>query len=207
MSLHCDRCHDDAPAPAASYRRVLWTALGINAAMFGVETAASVVSGSASLLADAVDFAGDAANYGLSLAVLGLSLTWRARAALLKAASMALFGAAVLAKAAWNLWHGVAPEAVTMGAVAMLALAANLIVAAMLYAHREGDANMRSVWLCTRNDVLGNLAVIAAALGVYGTQRAWPDVVVAAIIASLALAAGLTVLRHARAELAPARSR
>jgi len=206
MSTHCDGCHDDVPAGTLvrkpGYRRVLWTALAINAAMFGIEFTGSLASGSTSLLADAFDFAGDAANYGLSLAVLGLSLASRARAALLKAASMALFGVAVLAKAAWSALHGVPPEVLTMGAVAVLALAANLAVAAMLYAHREGDSNMRSVWLCTRNDVLGNLAVMGAALGVYGTGAAWPDLVVAAIMASLALSAALSVLRQARGELA-----
>ena len=206
MSTHCDGCHDDVPAGTLAqkpgYRRVLWTALAINAAMFGIDLAGGLASGSTSLLADAVDFAGDAANYGLSLAVLGLSLASRARAALLKAASMALFGVAVLAKAAWSALHGVPPEVITMGAVAVLALAANLAVAAMLYAHREGDSNMRSVWLCTRNDMLGNLAVMGAALGVYGTGAAWPDLVVAAIMASLALSAALSVLRQARGELA-----
>ena len=206
MSTHCDGCHDNVPARAlaqdTSYRRVLWIALAINAAMFGIEIAGGVAAGSASLLADALDFAGDAANYGLSLAVLGLSLTWRARAALVKAASMALFGVAVLAKTAWGLLHGVPPEVLTMGAIAALALAANLFVVALLYAHRQGDANMRSVWLCTRNDVLANLAVMGAALGVYGTGDAWPDLAVAAIIASLALGGALSVLRQARGELA-----
>jgi Co/Zn/Cd efflux system component len=206
MSTHCNRCQDEAPVHTLvhkpGYRRVLWSALAINAAMFAIEVAGSLVSGSASLLADAVDFAGDAANYGLSLAVLGLSLAWRARAALLKAASMAMFGVAVLAKTTWGALHGMPPEVVTMGAVAMLALAANLGVAGLLYAHREGDANMRSVWLCTRNDVFGNIAVMGAALGVHATGDAWPDLAVAAIIASLALAAALAVLRQARAELA-----
>lgn len=206
MSIHCNRCDDDATDHALvrdpRYRRVLWAALAINAAMFVIEVGGGLASGSSSLLAEAVDFAGDAANYGLSLAVLGLSLAWRARAALLKAASMALFGVAVLAKAAWGALHGVPPEVVTMGAVAVLALVSNLAVAALLFAHREGDANMRSVWLCTRNDVLGSIAVIGAALGVYATGDAWPDLVVAAIIASLALGSALSVLQQARGELA-----
>jgi Co/Zn/Cd efflux system component len=206
MSLHCDGCHDEARALTSArksgYRRVLWAAFAINAAMFVTEVGGSLVSGSASLLADAVDFAGDAANYGLSLAVLGLPLAWRSRAALVKAASMAMFGAAVLAKTAWATLHGVPPEVITMGAIAVLALGANVAVATLLYAHRDGDANMRSVWLCTRNDVLGNLAVIGAALGVHRTGAAWPDLVVAAIIASLALGAALSVARQAYGELA-----
>ncbi len=206
MTRHCDGCHDELPARGSRYARVLWAALAINTAMFMIEVAGSFASGSVSLLADALDFAGDAANYGLSLAVLGLSLEWRARAALLKAASMALFGAAVLARTAWGALYGAPPEVVTMGGVATLALLANVAVAALLYAYREGDANMRSVWLCTRNDVLGSLAVLGAALGVYGTGTAWPDLVVAAIIASLALGSALAVLRQARGELAHVRA-
>ncbi len=205
MSAHC--CPHEAADGAARdprYRRVLWIALVVNAAMFAVEVAGGLASGSVSLLADAVDFAGDAANYGLSLAVLSLSLAWRARAALVKAASMGLFGFAVLGRAGWSALHGVSPEPLTMGAIGALALAANVGVAIALYAWRDGDANMRSIWLCTRNDAIGNVAVMAAALGVFGTGTAWPDLAVAALMASLALAASLSVLRQARGELAHA---
>jgi Co/Zn/Cd efflux system component len=194
--------HDDAAAAAQpGYRRVLWIALVVNAAMFVVELGAGLGTGSVSLLADSIDFFGDAANYGVSIAVLSLGLAWRARAALLKAASMILFGALVLARAAWAAMHGVPPEALAMGLVGTLALAANLGVAWLLYAYREGDANMRSVWLCTRNDAIGNVAVMLAALGVFGTNSAWPDLVVAAVMALLALSAGVSVLRQARGEL------
>jgi Co/Zn/Cd efflux system component len=147
----------------------------VNAAMFAVEVAGGLAAGSVSLLADAVDFFGDAANYGLSLLVLGMALSWRARAALLKGASMAAFGILVLAKAGWNAATSTVPEAATMGLVGSLALVANVGVALQLYRWREGDANMRSVWLCTRNDAIGNLAVLAAALGVFGTGTAWPE--------------------------------
>jgi Co/Zn/Cd efflux system component len=204
---HHDHDHDhltqgagDSPA----YRRVLWIALVVNAAMFGIELASGLRSGSVSLLADAIDFFGDAANYAISLAVLSLGLAWRARAAMLKAASMLLFGALVLARAVWAATQGGAPEAVTMGVVGALALAANLGVAWLLYAWREGDANMRSVWLCTRNDAIGNVAVMLAALGVFGTGTAWPDLAVAAVMAALALSAGASVLRQARHEVARA---
>jgi Co/Zn/Cd efflux system component len=205
MSAHCHHDHD-APSHAGGaappgYRRVLWIALGVNLLMFALEIGAGMVSGSVSLLADAIDFFGDAANYAVSLAVLSLGLVWRARAALLKAASMLAFGAAVLGKAAWNAAHGLPPEALTMGLVGLLALAANLGVALLLYRFREGDANMRSVWLCTRNDALGNLAVLAAALGVFGTGTAWPDLAVAAAMGALALAGGFSVARQARGEL------
>jgi Co/Zn/Cd efflux system component len=196
--------HDHMPGPGQDtprYRRVLWAALIINAAMFLIEIAAGFRSGSVSLLADAIDFFGDAANYAVTLAVLSMGLIWRARAALLKAASMLAFGAFVIGKTAWALAQGTPPEAITMGAIGALALAANLGVAAMLYAFREGDANMRSVWLCSRNDAIGNVAVIFAALGVFGTGTAWPDLAVAAVMAALAITGGWTILRQARREL------
>jgi Co/Zn/Cd efflux system component len=204
MSAHC--CEHDTPAPQTvidlpRYRRVLWLALLVNAAMFAIEVAGGIRSGSLSLLADAVDFAGDALNYGVSLAVLAAAVVWRARAALAKAASMMGFGVFVLGSALWNVWHGEVPVAATMGVVAVMALAANLGVAWMLYAFREGDANMRSVWLCTRNDAIGNLAVMAAALGVFGTGAAWPDLAVAGLMATLALRGGWQVLEQARREI------
>ena len=204
MSAHCHHHHPESPTDAASprYRRILWGALIVNAAMFAVEIAAGVQSGSVSLLADAIDFLGDAANYAVSLLVLGMALAWRARAALLKGASMLLFGLFVAGRAVWALLNGAPPEAITMGAVGLLALAANVGVAVALYAYREGDANMRSVWLCSRNDAMGNLAVMGAALGVFGTGSAWPDLAVAAVMAGLAITAGATVLREARRELA-----
>ena len=206
MSAHCHHDHAHAPSGAASprYRRILWGALIVNAAMFAVEIAAGVQSGSVSLLADAIDFLGDAANYAVSLLVLGMALAWRARAALLKGTCMLLFGLFVAGRAVWALLYGAPPEAITMGVVGLLALAANVGVAVALYAWRDGDANMRSVWLCSRNDALGNLAVMAAALGVFGTGSAWPDLAVAAVMAGLAITAGVTVLREARRELAGA---
>ena len=207
MSAHHDHHHHD-PLPGhapAGYARALWIALAVNAGMFLLEIAAGLRSGSVSLLADAIDFFGDAANYGVSLAVLTLHVAWRARSALLKAVSMALFGVAVLARAGWSAWHGIVPEPATMGAVGTLALAANVGVAVMLYRWREGDANMRSVWLCTRNDALGNLAVLAAALGVFGSGTAWPDLAVAAGMALLALTSAWSVTAQARSELRTAR--
>lgn len=183
------------------YRRVLWAALAINAAMFIVELAGGLGADSVSLLADAVDFFGDAASYGLSLAVLGLATRRRARVALFKGWTMLLWGAGVLAYTAWNAWAGSTPEPVTMGWIGALALAANVAVALMLYAWREGDANMRSVWLCSRNDAIGNLAVLAAALGVFGSGTAWPDLLVATGMGLLALSAGRSVVQQARQEL------
>lgn len=203
MSAHC--CdHEPAASPrgvSPRYRKILWMALVVNFAMFLIEIAAGFSSGSTSLLADAIDFFGDAVNYAVSLAVLSMALAWRARAALLKGASMLAFGVFVMGRAVWAYTHGVTPDALQMGAVGSLALLANVGVAALLYAYRDGDANMRSVWLCTRNDALGNVAVILAALGVFGTATAWPDLVVAAAMAGLAITGGWSVVRQARAEL------
>ncbi len=208
MSAHHDHDHNHAPsAPHQAidlprYRRILWIALAVNAVMFFVELAAGLRSGSLSLLADAIDFAGDAANYAVSLAVLSAALTWRARTALLKSFCMMGFGVFVLGRALYSVFHGATPDAATMGAVGLLALIANLSVAWMLYAFREGDANMRSVWLCSRNDAISNIAVMVAALGVLGSGSAWPDLTVAAIMATLALTGGWSVMQHARRELA-----
>lgn len=204
MSQHCNH---DTPAPAslsnpARYRRILWIALGINAVMFGVEIVGGITSGSLSLLADAIDFAGDALNYGVSIAVLSAALAWRARAALVKALCMGGFGLLVLGRTAWSVWQGEVPDGATMGAIGLVALAANVAVAWMLYAFREGDANMRSVWLCSRNDAIGNIAVMLAGLWVLASGSRWPDLLVAAGMALLALQGGWQVWRQARAELA-----
>jgi Co/Zn/Cd efflux system component len=199
MSEHC--CPAPAPSTDPSYRRVLWIALFANLAMFAVELVASVWSGSTALAADAADFLGDSANYALSLAAIAVGGAWVSRVALLKGAAMSVYGIAVLAYAGWRAWLGVPPEPLTMGVVGTLALAVNFSVAAMLYRFREGDANMRSVWLCTRNDVIANFMVLIAAAGVFGTGTIWPDVAVAAILAGLGLSAGRIVIRQARAEL------
>ena len=198
---HSHSCASRCAEPSPKYRRALWIALWINAAMFAVEVAGGLQSGSVSLLADSLDFAGDAANYGLSLAVLSMGLAWRARAAMVKGLSMGAFGVFILVKAVWLAASGAIPEPVTMGAIGLLALLANLGVAGLLYAYRDGDANMRSVWLCTRNDAIGNVAVVAAAAGVFGTGSAWPDVAVAVFMATLALWACVTVVRQAWQEL------
>jgi Co/Zn/Cd efflux system component len=201
--------HDCCPAPppptGLPYRRVLWIALVANMAMFGVEIVASVYSGSTALAADALDFLGDSANYALSLGALAVGGAWVSRVALLKGAAMSFYGIAVLTYAAWRAWLGAPPEPITMGVVGLLALSVNFGVATMLYRFREGDANMRSVWLCTRNDVIANILVLVAAAGVLGTGTVWPDVGVAAILAFLGLSAGRSVIRQARTELSAAR--
>jgi Co/Zn/Cd efflux system component len=169
--------------------------------MFLVEGFASLQSGSVSLMADAIDFFGDSANYLLSLSVLGMGMLWRGRAAMVKGLTMAVFGLVVWGRAVWVLQSGITPEPLTMGMVGLLALAANVFVAVMLFRFRDGDSDMRSVWLCSRNDAIGNMAVMAAALGVFGTGSAWPDLIVAAIMGTLAVTAGVSVVRHARADI------
>ena len=169
--------------------------------MFLVEIVAGLAAGSAALQADALDFFADAANYGISLSVLGLGVRWRAGAALVKGGSMGLFGLWVIGTVIWHALHGTVPSWGTMGAVGIAALIANAACLGLLYAWRDGDANMRSVWICSRNDVLANLAVLAAALGVFGTGTGWPDIIVAAVMAALALQGAATVVRQATAEL------
>ena len=183
------------------YRRALWAVLAINAAMFAVEIGAGVAAGSASLQADALDFLGDAGNYASSLFVVGMALRYRASAALLKGAIMALFAIWVIGIAAWNTVNGTLPGAFTMGTVGLAALLANAASFGLLWAYRDGDANMRSAWVCTRNDVLGNLAVLLAAAGVFGTGTAWPDIIVAAIMAALAIQGAIIVIRRSLSEL------
>lgn len=202
MSTCCD-CGTTEKSPDASpkYRRILWIALAINFAMFVAESMSGWHAGSASLLADSLDFFGDATNYGVSLFVLSMALTWRARAALIKGLSMGVFGVYVLGQATWNVMSGASPEAMTMGVIGIAALVANVTVAAMLYAHRKGDSNRRSVWVCSRNDAIGNIAVVLAALGVSYTGSAWPDVIVAVIMGCLALSGAYSVVIQAREEI------
>jgi len=204
MSHDChDHCHDHAEAADQSpkFRRALWIALWVNAMMFVVDVLASQRSGSVSLLADAIDFAGDAVSYGMSLAVLSMALIWQSRIAFIKGVSMGVYGLFVVGQVVWSAMEGQPPEHITMGLVGFLALLANVSVAVLLYAFREGNANMRSVWLCTRNDALGNLAVMLAAIGVFGTGTAWPDLLVAMVMATLAITASWSVIRQSRAEM------
>ncbi|MCV0386068.1 MAG: cation transporter [Nitrobacter sp.] len=184
------------------WRLILWIALIANAAMFVVEIVAGVAAASRALQADALDFFGDAANYAISLGVAGLALSWRAKAALVKAATMLVFGLWVIGYAVYGLVVGSNPAPQTMGVIGTLALVVNVFVALMLFRYREGDANMRSVWICSRNDAIGNIAVLGAALGVFGTGQAWPDLLVAAIMAGLAIWGSVEVFGQAREELA-----
>lgn len=197
-------CETDYREVIGAYRRVLWIVIAINATMFFVEMTGGLMAGSVSLQADALDFLGDAATYGISLLVLSMSLRWRAGAALVKGTSMGLFGVWVIGNSVYHMLHPGVPSASIMGSIGFAALIANAVSALLLYRHREGDANMRSVWLCSRNDAVSNIAVIIAASGVWATNTGWPDLAVGAIMAALALSSSYQVIRQARGELATA---
>jgi len=193
-------CCDHNPEPDTS-RIILWLALAINAAMFVVEIVAGAIAGSVSLHADALDFLADSFNYAISLAVIGFALSWRARAAMLKGVTMAVLGVWVIGEVIWQIVSGRMPEPLVMGVVGIAALLANAGVAVMLYRFRSAESNLRSAWICSRNDVLGNLAVLLAAVGVLGTGTLWPDVIVATIMAGLAIQGSWTVMRQSLGEL------
>ena len=205
MSAHCCSGTPD-PSNSPRWRRALWIALAVNGTMFVAEMAAGLAAGSMALRADALDFLGDSANYAISLMVVGMALAWRARAALLKGATLLLFGLWIVAGTGWAALHGSAPEPAVMGTFGVVALVANVAVAALLYRYRTGDANMRSVWICSRNDAIGNIAVLAAALGVAGTGSPLPDLIVALLMAALGIVGGWQVIRAALGELASGRS-
>jgi Co/Zn/Cd efflux system component len=199
MGAHC--CHTPStPAQDPRLRRALWIALLVNGAMFALEILAGLQAASLSLWADAIDFLGDTLSYGMTLAVLGAGLAARLRVARIKALMMGGLGLAVLAQALWRLGQAELPDAPLMGGVGLLALLANLGVAWMLYRYRDGDANLQSVWLCSRNDAIGNLAVLGAAAGVFGTGTAWPDLIVASLMAGLGLQAARSVWGRAAKE-------
>ncbi len=200
MSAGC--CHRHAaPETDARYRRILWVALTINLGMFLVESGAGLKAGSVALQADALDFLADAANFAVSLFLLGVALRGRAIAALAKGATMGLLGLWLLGAMVRHAVSGSVPESPVMGTVGVAAFIANGTVLALLTAYRRGDANMRSIWICTRNDALGNLAVLAAAAGVFGTGRGWPDTIVATIMASLALWGAAQIILYAATEI------
>jgi len=180
-----------------AYKRRLWVVILLNATMFGVEMSGGVMAGSQALQADALDFLGDTLTYGMSLAVIGLSLRVRATAALIKAATLALMGLWVFGSTVWHAFVLGTPRAEVMGLIGFLALATNVASVLILLKYKDGDANVRSVWLCSRNDAIGNVAVMLAALGVWSMATGWPDIIVAAILASLFLSSASKILRQA----------
>lgn len=183
-----------------AFGKILWVALALNFIMFFLEVGASYAADSVSLQADALDFLGDSANYAISLFVLNKSLQMRTRASLIKAYSMGGFALWVLANAFYNWATNASPVATTMGTLGLMALAVNVFVAILLFKFRSGDSNAQSVWLCTRNDAVGNIAVIAAAAGVHFTNSLWPDLGVAVLLASLGVHSAVQVIKKVREE-------
>jgi len=200
MEENCGGCCAASPkfdGVSPDFKRRLCFVIALNAAMFLIEMGAGVVAGSQALRADALDFLADATTYGISLAVIGASLRARSAAAVLKGTSLSLMAAWVLGSTAYHVFLIGVPKAEVMGVIGVLALLANLASVLILVRYKDGDANVRSVWLCSRNDAIGNVAVMTAALGVWGTARAWPDLIVAAIMAALFLTSSVQILRQA----------
>ncbi len=201
-------CGQEAKFDGASvaFKRTLMAVIAINGVMFITEISAGIASGSQALLADALDFLGDTATYGISLAVIGMPLAIRAKAALFKGVSLAVMGLWVFGSTLYHVISTTTPQAEVMGIVGFLALLANLASVLLLLKYRDGDANVRSVWLCSRNDAIGNLAVMLAASGVWASGNAWPDLTVAGIMAGLFLWSSLQIIRQARAETVQAQA-
>ncbi|MEM8760126.1 MAG: cation transporter [Pseudomonadota bacterium] len=185
---------------SADYKRRLWIVIALNATMFAVEMAAGRLAGSQALQADALDFLGDALTYGISLAVIGASVAVRTTAALGKGISLALMGLWVFGSTIYHVFFIGMPQAEIMGVIGFLALLTNLASVLLLVRYKDGDANVRSVWLCSRNDAIGNVAVMFAALGVWGTSSGWPDVIVAGVMAGLFLWSSVQIVAQARRE-------
>lgn len=182
------------------YKAVLWTVIGINGAMFLTEMLAGQLAGSQALKADALDFLADTITYGLSLAVIGASLRTRATAALFKGLSLSIMALWVFGSTVYQTLVLGLPSAGVMGVIGFTALAANLGSVLLLRPYKDGDANVRSVWLCSRNDAIGNVIVMGAAFGVWGTSTAWPDLAVAALMAGIFLTSSAQILRQAWSE-------
>lgn len=185
---------------SAAYKRRLWIVIALNAGMFVVKMGAGHLARSQALQADALDFLGDAVTYGLSLAVIGATLRVRSTAALAKGISLLVMGLWVFGSTLWRVFVAGVPEAGVMGVVGLMALAANVASVLLLMRYKDGDANVRSVWLCSRNDAIGNVAVMLAALGVWGTATGWPDLIVAGVMAGLFLSSSVQIIRQALAE-------
>lgn len=202
MSGCCD--HDDidlAALQVKSFRRVLWAVLIINGTMFFAEFSSAFFAGSVSLQADALDFLGDTVTYAITLMAMSYPLKVRAKVAMFKGVSLGLLGLWVYGQMIYYLLNDQIPSFEIMGIMGIIAFFANLFSAILLYRYRVGDSNMQSVWLCSRNDAIGNLAIIIAASGVFVTGTGWPDFVVATIMATLSVTAGYRIITLARSEL------
>ena len=203
MASCCEDKACEVTALRESHGRVLWIVLAINSLMFVVEIAAGLLAHSTSLLADALDMLGDALVYGFSLFVLARSVRWQAGAALAKGGFMLAFGLAVLAEAAYKVFHPIMPSVGAMGIVGTVALAANIVCFSLLYRHRADNLNMSSTWLCSRNDLIANGGVLVAAAAAYLLASRWPDIIVGCVIAVIFLRSAFSVLRDASRALWP----
>jgi Co/Zn/Cd efflux system component len=201
MSASCCGHNATFEGLSADYKRRLWAVILLNASMFIVEMSAGALAGSQALQADALDFLGDSLTYGISLAVIGAALPVRAWAAFAKGVSLTVMGLWVFGSTAYHLLVLGVPRAEVMGVVGLLALATNVVSVLLLIRYKDGDANVRSVWLCSRNDAIGNVAVMIAALAVWGTGTKWPDLIVAGIMASLFVYSSMQILRQSLREL------
>jgi Co/Zn/Cd efflux system component len=200
MSAGCGHHHGTFEGLSPEYKRRLWAVILINAVMFAVEMTAGQMAHSQALQADALDFFADAVTYGISLAVIGASLKVRSLAAAAKGLSLFFMGFFVFGSTLYRAFHAGVPEAPVMGVIGFLALAANLLSVLLLVNYKDGDANVRSVWLCSRNDAIGNVIVMIAAFGVWGTATAWPDLAVAGVMAGLFLTSSVQILAQAWSE-------
>jgi Co/Zn/Cd efflux system component len=200
MSASCGHHHGTFEGLSDDYKRRLWAVIAINAAGFLVEMIAGRLAGSQALQADALDFFADAVTYGISLAVIGASIRVRTTAAAAKGISLFLMGLWVFGSTVYRVFYVGVPEAPIMGVIGFLALLANVVSVLILMNYKDGDANVRSVWLCSRNDAIGNVIVMIAALGVWGTATAWPDLIVAGVMAGLFLTSSVQILRQSWAE-------
>jgi len=203
MSAGCNSCASDRTTPVEDtvYRKILWFALIVNGAMFLVEIIAGALGQSLALTADAMDFFSDAANYAITLIVLGLSLSVRSKAALFKGICMGLVGLYVLYSSVSHIIEGTVPHAEVMGLIGFLALITNVVVAVLLYRHRDGDANRQSIWICSRNDAIANIAVMMAGAGVWVSQTGWPDIFIGLGIAGLGLWGAGQIIRKSLKEM------
>ena len=201
MSDACSHLKEDLASFHGPKRKILWIVLVLNLIMFFVEGIAGWLAQSNALMADALDMLGDAAIYGFSLFVIQLAPIWRTRSGILKAIIMSIFAFGILGSAIYRVSHQVVPVASAMGIVGSMALVVNLFCAYLLLRFKDDDVNMRSAWLCSRNDVLANLGVLAAAGGVAWTNSHWPDLVVGVIIAGLILQSSFGIFKDARLEL------
>lgn len=200
MSASCCGGETNFEGLSPDYKRRLWAVIAINAVMFAVEMLAGHLAGSRALQADALDFLGDSVTYAMSMAVIGASLRVRASAALIKGLSLLAMGLWVFGSTVYTVFVLGVPQAQIMGLIGFLALAANVASVLLLVKYKDGDANVRSVWLCSRNDAIGNVAVMLAALGVWGTQTGWPDVIVAALMAGLFTWSAVQILTQGYSE-------